>query len=132
MAIMEEILSFYKNLMGTSVQTPPTINRLIMRKGPKLNHPQQLAMCEAVTTTEIYEGLCSIGDDKAPRVDGYNAVFFKKTWHIIKEEVTKAVLVFFTTGKLYRAINCTSFTLIPKTENPFTMKVSRFKTHYRS
>lgn len=37
-----------------------------------------MALCVEVTEMEAYDGLCSIGDDKAPGVDGYNAMFFKK------------------------------------------------------
>lgn len=28
--------------------------------------------------------LKGIGDDKAPGLDGFNALFFKNSWHIIK------------------------------------------------
>nr|XP_016501785.1 PREDICTED: uncharacterized protein LOC107820081 [Nicotiana tabacum] len=103
--------------MGTSAKELPAINKLIMQQGPKFTHEQQLALCKEVTTTESYDILCSIGDDKAPIVDGYNAIFFKKTWHIIKEEINQDVLVFFTTGKLYIALNCTALILISKSEN---------------
>ncbi|XP_075080191.1 uncharacterized protein LOC142165728 [Nicotiana tabacum] len=90
-AIRDEIITFYRSLIGTSAKELPAINRLIMQKGPKLTHQQQLALCEVVTTIEIYDSLYSIGDDKAPEVDGYNTVFFIKTWHIIKEGVNQAV-----------------------------------------
>lgn len=62
--------------MGTSAKELPAINRLIMQKGQSSNHQQQLALREAINTTEIYDSLCSTGDDKASGVDGYNAVFF--------------------------------------------------------
>lgn len=57
--------------------------------------------------------------------DGYNAFFFKKTRPIIEEEVTKAVVEFFTSTEMYRAINCTTTTLIPKVKNPSTIKEFR-------
>ena len=37
-----------------------------------------MALCVEVTEMEAYDGLYSISDDKAPGVDGYNAMFFKK------------------------------------------------------
>lgn len=50
-----------------------------------------------VTKQEVYEGLKGIIDDKAPGIDGYNAMFFKRAWHIIGDELTKAVQEFFST-----------------------------------
>jgi len=62
--------------------------------------------------------LQSISDLKALGVDGLNAVFFKRTWPIVGEEIIQAILKFFDTGEMYQPINCTTVTLIPKVENP--------------
>nr|XP_009762280.1 PREDICTED: uncharacterized protein LOC104214325 [Nicotiana sylvestris] len=40
--------------------------------------------------------------------------FFKRAWSMIKSDVVRAIKDFFTTGKLYKAINCTAITLLPK------------------
>ncbi|XP_075080185.1 uncharacterized protein LOC142165724 [Nicotiana tabacum] len=115
--IKREIVEFYKSLMGAAAQSFPAIDKMVFHKCPKFNQQQRIKLCKDVTPEEIYEGLYSIGDDKAPGVDRYNACFFKKAWPIIKDKVTEVVLEFFTTGKLYRAINCTAITLVPKTVN---------------
>ncbi|XP_016489569.1 uncharacterized protein LOC107809448 [Nicotiana tabacum] len=73
-----EFADFYKSLMGSAATTLPTVNML----------------------TQKYEALCLIGDHKAAGIDGYNAIFFKKVWPIIKEEVCEAVKEFFITGVL--------------------------------
>ncbi|XP_059315533.1 uncharacterized protein LOC132066187 [Lycium ferocissimum] len=65
-------------------------------------------MCAPVSESDILDALNSIGDDKAPGVDGFNAVFYKKAWRIIKHEVIGAFQNFFLTGQLYRAVNCTT------------------------
>lgn len=44
-----------------------------------------------ISNDDIYEALCSIGDDKVAGSDGYNSLFFKRTWPIIKEEVNAAI-----------------------------------------
>lgn len=44
---------------------------------------------------------------------------------MIGEEVTHAVLQFFETTEIYRAINCTVITLIPKIKNPSYVKEFR-------
>nr|XP_009614125.1 uncharacterized protein LOC104107108 [Nicotiana tomentosiformis] len=76
--IKEEIVIFYKGLMGSAAHTLPAVNKITMRKGPTISHQQRIRLCANVTEQEIYEGLSSIGNDKSPAVDGYNAYFFKK------------------------------------------------------
>ena len=96
-----------------------------MKRGPTLTKQQRLQLCTAVTEQEIYDGLKSIGNDKAPGIDGYNDFFFKHTWQIIKGDIIEAVKSFFTTGKLHKAFNCTLVSLIPKAQNPETVKEYR-------
>ncbi|XP_019254452.1 PREDICTED: uncharacterized protein LOC109233132 [Nicotiana attenuata] len=121
--IKEEIINFYKGLMGTTAQTLPAINKQVMKTGPVLSHAQQIFLCKEVTDKEIYECLSSIGDDKSPGVDGYNAYFFKKSWNIVRTYLCEAVKNFFATGRLHRSINCTAITLIPKTACPNSGKI---------
>jgi len=87
-----------------------------------LAHHQQLRLCEEVNDQEIWEGLKSIADNKAPGIDGYTACFFKKAWQVVKEDVCSAVKDFFKTGTMCKIINCTTITLVPKIPNPVTVK----------
>ncbi|XP_075079748.1 uncharacterized protein LOC107805067 [Nicotiana tabacum] len=72
--IQEEILRFYKGLMDTATVNLTTVNREVMKKGPTLNKEQRMILNTEVTRQEVYEGLKGIGDDKAPGIDGYNAI----------------------------------------------------------
>ncbi|KAL2230514.1 UNVERIFIED_CONTAM: hypothetical protein Sindi_1645800 [Sesamum indicum] len=65
-----------------------------------------------------------IANDKAPGPDGFSSGFFKAAWSVVGIEVTKAVLDFFSTGKLLKQINCTFFALIPKIERGLDKLVS--------
>nr|XP_009621180.1 uncharacterized protein LOC104112845 [Nicotiana tomentosiformis] len=76
--IKEEIVNFYKGLMGSAAHTLPAVNKIARRKGSTISHQQRLRLCAEVTEHEIYEGLSSIGNDKSPGVDEYNVYFFKK------------------------------------------------------
>lgn len=93
-----------------------------MSNGLVLSQQQKGALCAQVTDQEIYARLSVIDNDKAPGIDGYNAYLFKKAWMIFKEEVSQGVKEYFITGKLYKAINCTTLTLVPKIPSPNTVK----------
>ncbi|XP_069143463.1 uncharacterized protein [Solanum lycopersicum] len=122
--IQEEFVIFYKSLMGTSAGKLPAVNVKVMKRGPALTQQQRIQLCREVTEQEIFEGLKSIGDDKAPGIDGYNDYFFKHIWKIVKRDVIEGVENFFKTGKLHKEFNCTLVTLIPKVQNPKTVKKS--------
>lgn len=70
-----------------------------------------------MSNEEIVQALQRINDNKSPGCDGFNAYFFKKAWEIVGEEIIEAVQEFFVTGKLHKAINCTTVTLIPKVKH---------------
>ncbi|XP_070017113.1 uncharacterized protein LOC142172447 [Nicotiana tabacum] len=79
--IEEEVLGFYKKLLGSSARNLPGINPM---------------------------ALLGINDNKAPGCDGFNALFFKKAWSVIGDKVTEAVMEFFTNDQLCQPINCTT------------------------
>ncbi|KAK6786448.1 hypothetical protein RDI58_014973 [Solanum bulbocastanum] len=93
-----------------------------MKQGPGLAHHQQLKLCEEVNDQEIWEGLKSIADDKAPGIDGYTACLFKKAWQVVKEDVCSAVKDFLKTSTMCKIINCTTITLVPKIPNHVIVK----------
>ncbi|XP_070019089.1 nuclear pore complex protein NUP98A-like isoform X2 [Nicotiana sylvestris] len=112
--IEDEILGFYKQLLGANATQMPAIHPSIMAEGPILNREQQIQLIEPVTKEEICQALKSISDLKAPGCDEFNACFFKKAWPIIGDEVSDAIQQFFSSTKMFKAINCTTVTLIPK------------------
>ena len=58
--------------------------------------------------------------DKAPGPDGFNGMFFKKCWNIIKEDVYQLCNDFFSRQVDPQAINTSFIALIPKNNNPIT------------
>ena len=43
-------------------------------------------------------------NNKAPGPDGFNVLFFKKTWNIIGDDIFAAVNEFFTTGNIMKIL----------------------------
>ncbi|XP_022030684.1 uncharacterized protein LOC110931606 [Helianthus annuus] len=76
------------------------------------------SMIRQVTREEVKSAMFSIGENKAPGPDGYTSAFFKNSWEIVGDEVTKAILEFFNNGKLLKQINHTIIALVPKVPTP--------------
>ncbi|KAL0294828.1 UNVERIFIED_CONTAM: hypothetical protein Sangu_3209400 [Sesamum angustifolium] len=72
------------------------------------------ALVQSVTREEIKDAFFDIAEDKAPGPDGYSSGFYKAAWPVIGEEMIKAILEFFTTGRLLKQVNTTILALIPK------------------
>jgi hypothetical protein len=56
--------------------------------------------------------------DKALGPDGFNDLFCKKCWHIIKEDVYNLCFDFFNGMVSLQAISTSFITLVPKVSNP--------------
>jgi hypothetical protein len=74
---------------------------------------------------DVKKAVFSIGDLKAPGPDGLHAIFYKKFWHIIGEDITGAVLQAINDKKIPEGWNETIIVLIPKVDNP--EEVSQFR-----
>jgi hypothetical protein len=79
-------------------------------------------LCMDFTDEEIGDALFQIGPLKAPGVDGFPARFYQRNWGTIKEEVINAVKLFFVTGHMPDGVNDTAIVLIPKCDQPETLK----------
>ncbi|GAB2291668.1 hypothetical protein Dimus_038167 [Dionaea muscipula] len=115
--IGDEVIHFYKGLLGTRIDSWGRFDDDSFGAGPVLNDNQRNALIADFTEDEVKEALWGIGDNKAPGIDGFNSLFFKKTWDITGSAITEAVLMFFRNGKLLRQANSTIIHLIPKGDN---------------
>ena len=96
-----------------------------MKEGGKLNREQQLKLAAPVTRKEVESALQGISDLKAPGKDGLNAVFFQESLADYQGGNYRGVKEVFQHKKMFRAINCTNVTLIPKVQNPSSIKEYR-------
>lgn len=71
--ITEEVIYFYKKLMGQSIVNLKGLDIVALRKGRQITAEQSRDLLMSVTDVDILEALKSMRDKKAPGVDGYNA-----------------------------------------------------------
>ncbi|KAL0423233.1 UNVERIFIED_CONTAM: Retrovirus-related Pol polyprotein from type-2 retrotransposable element R2DM [Sesamum radiatum] len=83
-----------------------------------LTEGEACALIRPVTMDDVKNAMFDIEEDKAPGPDGFSSGFYKAVWPIVGEEVSKAILDFFTTGRLLKQVNATLLTLIPKVRSP--------------
>lgn len=59
-----------------------------------------------------------MSSESAPGPDGFNGLFFKKSWHIIREDIYKLCKDFYNHQADLKSINHSHIILIPKKDNP--------------
>lgn len=74
---------------------------------------------------KIADALFQIGPLKAPGPDGFLARFFQRNWEVMKGDVIEVVRYFFHSKSLPVGVNDTVVVLIPKNDNPETLKEFR-------
>ncbi|MCI04126.1 RNA-directed DNA polymerase (Reverse transcriptase), partial [Trifolium medium] len=63
--------------------------------------------------------------DKAPGPDGFNPAFFQHFWEVCGEDLWRAASIWLERGYFPTSLNETNICLIPKCENPTSMKDMR-------
>ncbi|KAL0324932.1 UNVERIFIED_CONTAM: hypothetical protein Sradi_5062500 [Sesamum radiatum] len=113
--IIGEVVGFYRRLLGGEPSTW-FFNLLYLR--PWANHivtvEKAQRLLRPVTKEDIKLVIFDIAEYKSLGPDGYSSSFYKAAWPVIGEEVTKAIMEFFSTGLLLRQLNATLLALIPK------------------
>jgi hypothetical protein len=96
---------YFQQLLGTFKITIP-LDDAVIHSRPYLSSSSHDLLLSPVTHEDIWKAVFSIGDDKAPRPDGYSSLFFKQAWHVVGEDLSAAVqdFFFFLEGSLGRLI----------------------------
>jgi retron-type reverse transcriptase len=111
----------FKSRMGCSIPTSLQyqLNNIVPCCG-NLDH-----LCLPFSQEEIENIILDLPSDKAPGPDGFNNLFFKRAWHIIREDFFKLSTDFFNHDVDLKSVNHSYITLVPKIDNP--EKVSDFR-----
>ncbi|XP_011102291.1 uncharacterized protein LOC105180325, partial [Sesamum indicum] len=113
--IINEFVHYYQNLLGGN-RRQILIDIGFLRPWARhiLSNEEASHLISIFTPDDVNQAVFDIAEDKAPGPDGYSSGFFKAAWPVVGQEVTKAVLDFFSTGKLLQQVNSTILALIPK------------------
>jgi hypothetical protein len=85
------------------------------------NFPDDLScLVSPFSVPEIDHLIKIMPADKAPRPDGFNGVFIKKCWLIIKEDIYRFFKDFYDSKVNLSPINNSFIVLVPKISNPIT------------
>ncbi|XP_021769748.1 uncharacterized protein LOC110734000 [Chenopodium quinoa] len=90
----------------------PIVDLVTMRRGKQLSSVSRSYLIRPISHAEIDASLKGIDNTKAPGIDGFNSFFFKRSWHIVKDDIYASVIDFFTKGTLPKQWNCTTITLV--------------------
>jgi hypothetical protein len=114
---LEQMAStFYQNLFQAQDNLDPA---LVCNHIPrKVTDQMNVLLDNPFTQEEVEAALFKMNPSKAPGIDGFNAGFFQRHWHVLKERVTAAILGFLNGGEMPEEINRTLLVLIPKVANP--------------
>jgi hypothetical protein len=110
------ISNFYKSLFISSAG--PNNDELLQHIPSVVTHEMNEQLNRPCIEVEVKEALDSIGDLKAPVLDGMPAVFYKKFWHMMGEKVQEEFLVVLNGGVIPEGWNETTIVVIPKVKNP--------------
>ncbi|KAK9723629.1 hypothetical protein RND81_05G013800, partial [Saponaria officinalis] len=114
--IGQAFVDFYTGLLGSSSSVlPPTDSDI---EGERVGDHLHQMLAHPISDMEIKEALFGIPEDKAPRLDGFNSVFFKSSWDTINPCFIAVVKDFFQHQRLLKQVNSTLLTLVPKVPSP--------------
>lgn len=110
------LLRAYKDRMGQTDEPTMIFNleQLINR------HGNLESLSDSFTREEIDQVIKEMPNDKSPGPDGFNGMFFKACWHIIKEDFYELCHRFCDETLDLQSINSSFITLIPKNNAPVT------------
>lgn len=72
----------------------------------------------AFTSEEIWEVVIACDGNRALGPYGFNFIFFREFWDIIKDDMMKLFVEFYEFGKLVEGLNSKFIALIPKKKIP--------------
>jgi hypothetical protein len=118
-AIGGQFVTHFSNLFSTS---NPTIDEdLLNLFFATISDDDNVILCSIPSEIEVVQALASLGSTKSPGPDGFTALFYKKYWSSVKDDVLSFVWNFFHGNHLLKEQNHTFIALVPKQSGSHTV-----------
>jgi hypothetical protein len=110
------VQDYFENLFTSEVGDPdPGVLSDVQRNvTPDMN----IGLMAQFSYEEVKKALFQIGDLKALGPDGMHAVFYKRFWELLGDDLVKEVLEAVNLAKIPEGWNDMAIVLIPKVNNP--------------
>jgi hypothetical protein len=92
---------------------------------PKVSQEENEKLVAPITKEEVITALFQMHPDKAPGPNGFNLAFYQHFWDLCGNDIIEATKGWLERGYFPSSLNETSICLIPKCENPISMKDMR-------
>jgi hypothetical protein len=119
----EELCSVAKNYFDTLFSGNTGISNSILNYVPEtITEDDNIMLLAPFKKEEFREALFQMNSNKSPGPDGLNPAFYKRFWDISGEEIFKTGVMWLEQGAFPLQVVETNIVLIPKKDNPVTMK----------
>ncbi|VVA31228.1 PREDICTED: reverse mRNAase [Prunus dulcis] len=114
--IAKVVVDYFQDLFTSQGRgsTQEVLNSIEPRVSVSMNY----TLNADFTYEEVKTALFQMHPTKAPGPNGMPPLFFQKFWHIVRNDVSRAVKNFLHSSWILQKINYTHVTLIPKVKNP--------------
>lgn len=92
---------------------------------PVLEESRMQALGQAVEDEEIKNVIFSMKALKAPGIGGLHALFYQTQWHVVGKSVCSLIKGIFNGNEILKELNKTLIVLVPKSDNPISLKLFR-------
>jgi hypothetical protein len=86
-------VSYFSSLFSST--RPPIAEEMLSLFAPAITEEDNLFLCSIPPKIEVAQALSSLGSTKALGPDGFTALFFKKYWSFVKQDVLNYIRNFF-------------------------------------
>jgi hypothetical protein len=118
--ILSLVTSYYRSLFTTN--EGDRYDELLQHVPQRVTDDMNDSLLKDYSDEEIKYALDCMGDLKAPGPDGIPALFYKKYWNIVGQDVCREVRSLLNGGEMPEKWNETVVVLIPKIANPDKLK----------
>ncbi|MCH93205.1 retrotransposon protein putative unclassified [Trifolium medium] len=117
--ICEAAKNYFDHLFKANASSHAPVLHLI---SPKITQEDNESLVADITKEEVKNALFQMHPDKAPGPDGFNPAFYQHFWDLCGNDIFEAVKEWLQRGYFPSSLNETNICLIPKCENPMSMK----------